>query len=83
MEEKVIKRIKDIEKLCKVEGFILENGRAITEEDRDILKLLEGVMTDYTYGWYIYEEPLFEQLRSINKFKDYILNLLTNKKEEI
>ena len=72
----IIKQIKDIEKLCKVENFILSNGRAIVEEDEEIIKAIEVIMDDYTYGWYIYEEDLFEQLKSINKFKLFILNLL-------
>lgn len=71
-----LKKIKDIEKLCKVEQFILSNGRSITEKDKDILYLAEDVMQDYTYGWYIYQEPLKEQLKSINKFKNYILDLI-------
>jgi hypothetical protein len=71
-----LKKIKDVEKLCKVEAFILNNGRTITEKDKDILYLAEEVMQDYTYGWYIYEESLPEQLKSINKFKIYILDLI-------
>jgi len=31
-------------------------------------------MEDYTYGWYIYEENIIEQIKSINKFKIYILD---------
>lgn len=76
MNEKVIKYIKDVEKLCKVENFILTNGRAITENDKEILYLAEDVMQDYTYGWYIWQENMFDQIKSINKFKVYILDLL-------
>ena len=43
MNEKVIKYIKDVEKLCKVENFILTNGRAITENDKEILYLTEDL----------------------------------------
>jgi hypothetical protein len=71
-----LKKIKDVEKLCKVEQFILSNGRAIMENDYEILHLAEDIMQDYTYGWYIYEESLPEQLISINKFKIYILGLI-------
>ena len=71
----LLKKIKDIEKLCKVEQFILANGRGITEQDKDILNLAEEVMMDYTYGWYIYDESITEQIRSLNKFKIYILDL--------
>jgi hypothetical protein len=75
MSEKIIKRLKDIEKLHKVESFILTNGRAIELEDKDMLDLLEGVMQDYNYGWYITDEDVFYQLKSINEFKIYILKL--------
>ena len=71
-----LKKIKDIEKLCKVENFILNNDSAITKQDKEILRIAENVMQDYTYGWYIYEENIIEQLRSINKFKVYILDLI-------
>ena len=71
-----LKKIKDIEKLCKVENFILSNDSAITKQDKEILKIAESVMQDYTYGWYIYDEDIIEQLKSINKFKIYILDLI-------
>lgn len=71
----VIKRLKDVEKLCKVENFIISNGRPLTEQDKDMLYLIEDVMEDYTYGWYIYKEGFFNQLKSINEFKVYILGL--------
>jgi len=75
MCEKTIKRLKDIKKLHKVESFILTNGKPIEETDIEILDLLEGVMQDYTYGWYIPDESCFEQLKNINEFKIYILRL--------
>jgi len=71
-----LKKIKDIEKLCKVENFILNNDSAITRQDKEILRIAENVMQDYTYGWYIYEENIIEQLKSINQFKIYILELM-------
>jgi len=74
------KQIKDIEKLCKVENFILTNGSAITKQDKEILSIAENVMQDYTYGWYIYDENVIEQLHSINKFKIYILELIGYRK---
>jgi len=76
MKTEILKKFKDIEKLCKVENFILNNGRAITEQDKEILRIAESVMQDYNYGWYIYEENIIEQLKSINKFKVYILDLV-------
>ena len=71
-----LKRIKDIEKLCKVENFILEIGRPINNDNKSALYTLEKLMQDYTYGWYILQEDLVEQLISINQFKVYILNLI-------
>ena len=71
-----IKRIKDIEKLCKVENFILSNNSAITKQDKEILKIVESIMQYYNYGWYIYDENIIEQLKSINKFKVWILDLI-------
>lgn len=46
MDMKTIKRLKDVEKLHKVESFVLTEGRQIEETD-EILNLLEGVMEDY------------------------------------
>ena len=74
MKTETLKKIKDIEKLCEVENFILANGRDITKQDKEILRIAESVMQDYTYGWYIYEENIIEQIKSINKFKIYILD---------
>jgi len=71
-----LKKIKDIEKLCKVENFILSNNSAITKQDKEILKIAESIMQYYNYGWYIYEENIIGQLKSINKFKNYILDLI-------
>jgi len=76
MNTENLKKIKDIEKLCKVENFILSNSSAITKQDKEILSIAESVMQDYTYGWYIYDEDIIEQLKSINKFKIYILDLI-------
>jgi len=76
MKTETLKKIKDIEKLCEVENFILANGRDITKQDKEILRIAESVMQDYTYGWYIYDENIIEQLKSINKFKVWILDLI-------
>jgi len=65
--------VKNIENLCKVEDYILENEKALNKEDTYMIRLLEHVMEYYTYGWYIIEESMFEQLKSINRFKVYVL----------
>jgi len=69
-----INHIQNVEKLCQVENYILENEKALNKEDTYMIHLLENIMDHYTYGWYVLEENIFEQLKSINKFKVYILN---------
>jgi len=65
--------IENIKKLCQVENYILENEKALNKEDTYMFNLIETIMDYYTYGWYILEETMFEQLKSINQFKIYIL----------
>lgn len=72
----IIKHLKNIEKLCKVEQFILTKGRGIKEDDKDILKLIVDLMKDYTYGWNIWNDPMLTQLKDINEFKNHIIGLL-------
>lgn len=76
MNKENIKKILDVKKLCDIENYIINNGRGITEQDKEILKRLEDIMDNYTYGWYIYQENLIDQLKNINKFKIFILNLI-------
>ena len=71
----IVKHLKNIDKLCRVEQFILTNGRAITQDDKDILFLLKQPMDNYTYGWHIWEEDMLTQLNSINEFRQYIIRL--------
>jgi hypothetical protein len=75
MYTSAIKRLKDIEKLHKVESFLLTEGRPINNDDIEMLDLLGSIMDDYTYGWYITNDDYFEQLKNINEFKIYILKL--------
>jgi hypothetical protein len=63
----------NVDKLCTVENYILENERALNKDDTYMLHLLETIMDQYTYGWYITRESIFEQLKSINQFKIHIL----------
>ena len=69
-----INHIKNTKKLCEVENYILENEKSLNKEDTCMIHLIETIMDNYTYGWYILEENLFDQLKSINKFKVYILD---------
>lgn len=63
----------NVEKLCSVEKFIVDNRRAINEDDTEILEILESVMEFYTYGWYICQQDFIEQLKELAKFKMFIL----------
>lgn len=52
-----------------------EEGFFTCEEDRERTAALSALMDKYRYGWYIAHEPTaFDQLRSINQFKLYILS---------
>ena len=84
MNEKLI----DIKVLTELKLDIIKNGKIRQtetmccgfrepfecEEDISRVKGLHSVMDKYTYGWYIAEETLEEQLQSITKFEQYILN---------
>ena len=81
-------KLMDIKVLAELKLDIIENGKIRQtetmrggfrepfecEEDRDRVKGLYSVMDKYTYGWYIAEETLEEQLQSITKFEQYILS---------
>lgn len=60
----------DLFVLTKLEETILTKDR-ITDED---VVDLSRVQEKYTYGWYILEQPVEEQLLSIMDFKKYILS---------
>jgi len=68
--------IKNVEELCVIDNYILENEKALNKEDTYLLHSLETIMDQYTYGWYITRETIIEQLKSINRFKVYILRLI-------
>jgi len=68
-----LKKIKDIEKLCKVENFILTNGSAITKQDKEILIIAESdfeLLQDKTieerkqFVYQIQEENMKRELNS-------------------
>ena len=76
LEKIVAKQIDNVKKLCTIENYILNNEAAISKDDTEILVLLNNIMDEYTYGWYICEEGFEEQLKSISKFKLFILNFI-------
>lgn len=59
----------NIEKLCSVEKFIVDNGRAINKDDTEILEIIESVIGNSTYGSYICKLDFVEQLKSLAKFR--------------
>lgn len=85
MDEKLM----DIKVLTELKLDIIKNGKIRQmekyfdgfkcpfpcEEDEGRIKGLESVMDKYDYGWYIATETLEEQLQSITKFEQYILNI--------
>ena len=81
-------KLMDIKVLIELKLDIIKNGKIRQtetmcegvrepfecEEDKGRVKGLYSVMDKYTYGWYIAKETLDEQLQSITKFEQYILN---------
>ena len=81
-------KLMDIKVLAELKLDIITNGKIRQmpkeldgfeypfpcKEDEHRIKRLQSVMDKYTYGWYIATETLEEQLQSITKFEQYILN---------
>lgn len=80
-------KYEEIKSLLKLQLDILQNGKIIqdesglfeSEKDRERLQGLFALQDKYTYGWYIAEQSLDEQIISISQFIEYIIN---NFKEE-
>ena len=76
-----ITKQKELLDLCKLEQSILIDGKINPDvegcfpclEDEERLTELIKLQDKYTYGWYIARECLEEQIKSINKFKAYII----------
>lgn len=72
---------KELLDLCKLEQSILTDGKINPDvegyfpctEDEERLSELIKLQEKYTYGWYIARECLEDQIKSINKFKAYII----------
>ena len=72
---------KELLELCKLEQSILTNGKINpdkegyfpSEKDSGRVSKLGELQEKYTYGWYIARECLEDQIKSINKFKAYII----------
>ena len=81
-------KLMDIRVLAELKLDIIKNGKIRqAEKDSDGFEYpfpckedevrvsgLYSVMDKYTYGWYIATETLEEQLDSITKFEQYILD---------
>ena len=80
--EKNVKQ-KELLELCKLEQSILSDGKINPdkdgyfpcEADSERVSVLYKLQEKYSYGWYIAEESLEDQIKSINKFKAYIIDL--------
>ena len=76
-----ITKQKELLDLCKLEQSILTDGKIKPDaegyfpcvEDEERLSELIKLQEEYTYGWYIARECLEDQIKSINKFKAYII----------
>lgn len=76
-----ITKQKELLELCKLEQSILTAGKINSDEegyfpcpeDEERLTELIKLQDKYTYGWYIARECLEDQIKSINKFKAYII----------
>ena len=76
-----ITKQKELLELCKLEQSILIAGKINSDEegyfpcpeDEERLTELIKLQDKYTYGWYIARECLEDQIKSINKFKAYII----------
>lgn len=77
--------LSDIKKINLVLSHVLtfgaiERNTAITdwstpvEKDKKICNFLDTIMHKYSYGWYIVEENLEEQVRSLIKFQEYLVS---------
>lgn len=76
-----ITKQRELLELCKLEQSILTGGKINpdkeglfpSEEDNKRVSELGKLQEKYTYGWYIARECLEDQIKSINRFKAYII----------
>lgn len=74
-------KIEELKVLCELELSILNNGKIEADEsgffeslkDKDRIRGLIELQEKYTYGWYIAEQTVEEQIKSINDFKKHII----------
>lgn len=74
-------KIEELKVLCELELSILNDGKIEGDEsgffesvkDRNRTKGLADLQEKYSYGWYIAERTVEDQIKSINDFKKYII----------
>lgn len=74
-------KIEELKTLCELELSILNDRKIDPDEtgfmnaayDEERLEGLSDLQDKYTYGWYIAEQTMEEQIKSINDFKKYII----------
>jgi hypothetical protein len=76
-------KLSEIKTLCELEMSIINFGKIqpdktgyfASDEEKERLNGLSKLQDKYSYGWYIAEQTIEEQIISINKFKRYILSV--------
>ena len=74
-------KTKDLIELCKLELSILTDGKIIPNKSGIFPSIMEQervhelgkLQEKYNYGWYIAEQSMEDQIKSINEFKKYII----------
>lgn len=76
-----LEKVNDLMVLCELEQSILcfgkitpdEEGFFTSEIDYPRVRKFENLQDKYTYGWYIAEQSIEDQIQSINDFKKFII----------
>lgn len=76
-----LEKVNDLMILCELEQSILclgkimpdDDGYFTAEIDYPRVRKFENLQVKYTYGWYIAEQTIEEQIQSINEFKKFII----------
>ena len=77
-----LEKVNDLMVLCELEQSILclgkitpdDEGFFTSEIDRPRVRKFENLQEKYTYGWYIAEQTIEDQILFINEFKKFIID---------
>lgn len=77
-----LEKVNELMVLCELEQSILclgkitpdDEGFFTSEIDRPRVRKFEKLQEKYTYGWYIAEQTIEEQIQFINEFKKFIID---------